>query len=43
MGARVAPMPPRKRRTFNPKLCPYGHKKGAENVEKQLRIFGKLA
>ena len=26
MGARVAPMPPRKRRAFNPKFCPSGIK-----------------
>ena len=43
MGAHAVPMPPRKRRAFNPKRCPFGHKKGAKNVKKQRGMFGKLA
>ena len=38
MGACVAPMPPRKRRAFNPKFCPSGIKLDGNCFMKQSRL-----
>ena len=37
MGACVAPMPPRKRRAFNPKVCPHGYKICGDDFRKQRK------